>query len=240
MMRARLFLAIAMSLLLATPARSARPVDEGGVIAALETALARAGAGENLEVEPRRADLVRRLMEGGHRDFAAEILHYDPTKHRFTALVRPAGASDGNPVRLSGRFYEIIELPVLRRPVPKGRTLSDADLDWRPFRLERIGADVVEDTTSIAGMTATRRLAAGRPLRARDLSRPVMVSKGAVVTMVLDAPGISLGALGRTLKSGAAGEIIPVMNLRSKRTIEAQVTSPTTVRIPNRAGRTIR
>ncbi len=239
-MIARTLLALAFALVCAFTSADARPAGDDGVGAALARALEAAGVGERLRVESRQRAQLRRLESLGGTGYDVEIVDFDPTSRRFAALVGPSDGEDGERVHLSGRAYEMIALPVLRRSVPRGRELTRADLEWRDFRLDRIGADVVEGKDDVAGMVAARRLAAGRPLRARDLTRAVMVAKGAVVTMVLDVPGISLGTLGRALRPGAEGDLIPVMNLRSKRTVEARVSAPDRVRVPRRAGLAIR
>ncbi len=237
MMIPRLALAFGLALALIAPApSSALSSGEAAIFEAIENALRDAGAGERLRVETNRRDLMRRLVRAGNGNLAVEIVDFDPASRRFAAVLRLGAGESLTTTRLAGRAYEIVDLPVPRRAVPRGAELTRADLDWRPFRLDRLGADVIEDEAAIVGMTSRRRLGAGRPLRAGDLTPPVVVAKGKVVAIVLEVPGISLGTLGRALADGAEGAFIPVMNLRSKRTIEARVTSPATVRVATRAG----
>jgi flagella basal body P-ring formation protein FlgA len=60
---------------------------------------------------------------------------------------------------------------------------------------------------------------------------PVLVTKGAAVTMVLESPGLLLTVKGQALEDGAKGETIRIMNTQSSRTVEAVVTAAGTARV---------
>ena len=62
--------------------------------------------------------------------------------------------------------------------------------------------------TDVAGMEARRALKAGELIRTSDLKRPTMVAKGSTVTMLFEAPGMRLSAVGRALAEGAEGDTI--------------------------------
>jgi len=72
---------------------------------------------------------------------------------------------------------------------------------------------------------------AGEFLRSSDLKRPALVAKGSNVTMVFEAPGIHLTAVGRALAEGGEGDSIAVLNPTSYRQVVAVVTAPGTVRV---------
>jgi flagella basal body P-ring formation protein FlgA len=74
-------------------------------------------------------------------------------------------------------------------------------------------------------------LRAGEFLRVSDLKRPTLVAKGSTVTMVFEAPGITLTATGRALAEGGEGDPIPVLNPTSFRQVVAVVTAAGTVRV---------
>jgi flagella basal body P-ring formation protein FlgA len=52
-----------------------------------------------------------------------------------------------------------------------------------------------------------------------------------MVTVSLKAGGISLTGSGRALEDGSHGETIQIMNLQSKRTLEASVIAPSHVSV---------
>jgi flagella basal body P-ring formation protein FlgA len=59
---------------------------------------------------------------------------------------------------------------------------------------------------------------------------PILVTKGSTVTMVFEAPGVTLTASGRALGEGGIGETVTILNPASYRQIAAVVTGPGTVR----------
>ena len=58
-----------------------------------------------------------------------------------------------------------------------------------------------------------------------------MVAKGTMVTVTLRSSGISISGTGRALEDGSLGESIQIMNIQSKRTLEASVIAPDRVRV---------
>ena len=75
-------------------------------------------------------------------------------------------------------------------------------------------------------------MAADMPFAAADLSAPPLVEKNAAVTLVLEAPGLSLSAQGRALEAAPRGALVPVMNLASRSVVEGEVIGPGRVRVP--------
>jgi flagella basal body P-ring formation protein FlgA len=64
-----------------------------------------------------------------------------------------------------------------------------------------------------------------------DVKHPTLVAKGATVTMVFEAPGLSLSASGRALAEGGEGDSITVLNTVSYRQVQATIIGPGTVRV---------
>jgi flagella basal body P-ring formation protein FlgA len=82
----------------------------------------------------------------------------------------------------------------------------------------------------IKGMQARRVLSAGQPLRGTDVRRPIVVSKGQMVTMTFAAPGVEVTAMGRAMSEGGIGDTVTLQNPASYRMISATVIGPGTVR----------
>jgi flagellar basal body P-ring formation protein FlgA len=80
-------------------------------------------------------------------------------------------------------------------------------------------------------------VSAGTPLRNADLMKPEIVQKNDTVMLHYEVPGIVLTLRGKALESGAEGDMISVLNVNSKRTIQGIVTGPgrVTVSAPNTA-----
>jgi len=87
------------------------------------------------------------------------------------------------------------------------------------------------------GKAARRVVRAGQPLRNADLMRPEIVQKNDTVMLYYEVPGIVLTMRGKALESGAEGDLVSVLNVNSKRTIQGIVTGPgrVTVSAPHAA-----
>jgi flagella basal body P-ring formation protein FlgA len=64
----------------------------------------------------------------------------------------------------------------------------------------------------------------------RDFTAPILVRRGAIVTIRLETPNMSLTARGKALENGSAGDVIRVVNLQSNKTIQVEVTAENDVR----------
>ena len=211
--------------------RAGRRVPREVVLRELGQALIDAGAGEGLQIELANRDLALYSAEHETAAVAVDIFDFDPRTARFRARIWLVGNNEENGIDVSGRAHRVIEVPVLRIPIAVNATIDGSDVEYRKIRRERLAADTVADARDVVGMAAKRRLRAGVPLRAGDLRVPVMVAKGALVTITYEAPGLQLSATARALENGGDGALIRVSNLHSKRTVEAIVISPTLVRV---------
>jgi flagellar basal body P-ring formation protein FlgA len=58
------------------------------------------------------------------------------------------------------------------------------------------------------------------------VQRPEAVERNALILMTYEQPGLNLSMRGKALAAGAVGDVIQVVNLNSKRTVEAVITGP--------------
>jgi flagella basal body P-ring formation protein FlgA len=61
--------------------------------------------------------------------------------------------------------------------------------------------------------------------------RPELVQRNENVTLVFEVPGIMLTSRAKALESGTEGDLISVLNMQSKRTVQGVVTGPNTVTV---------
>lgn len=132
------------------------------------------------------------------------------------------------------------EIVVPLRDIPRGAVIAETELAYESVPAHRASATVATAIADLAGMEARRNLRAGEPVRFTDVKRPVLVAKGATVTMIFEAPGVKLSATGRAMAEGGMGQSITVLNPVSHRQIEAVVTGPGTVRAGAAPGRLVR
>lgn len=163
---------------------------------------------------------------------AVEDAAYDARSRRFTAiLVAPADDPTAQRIRVTGRLYKMAEVPVLAERLARGDIITKGHIRWIKMRSRLIQRDVVLDVADLIGKTPRRGLRAGVPVRASDVQRPLLVTKGSMVTMALNLPYMRLTSLGRALDNGAAGQTIRVTNLQSNKVVAAVVTGTNKVKV---------
>lgn len=165
---------------------------------------------------------------GGMDGFEIESAAYDPETQRFSAAARD---TNGRVLRLQGRVEEGIDLPVLGREMASGEPVTADDIVLVRVARSQLLSATITDPLEIEGRVAKRKLKPGVALRTGDLAKPLVVRKGDAVTIVYEAPGISLSARGKALKDGAAGDTIEIENAMSKKKVEAVVTGAGSVSV---------
>ena len=124
-----------------------------------------------------------------------------------------------------------MEIVVPAHDIARGAVLAEGDLTVKSIAVMRANDGIVRNASDAAGREAKRALRAGELMRNSDLKRPALVAKGSNVTMIFEAPGIHLTAVGRALAEGGEGDSIAVLNPTSYRQVVAVVMAPGTVRV---------
>jgi flagella basal body P-ring formation protein FlgA len=150
---------------------------------------------------------------------------YDARSRRFSATLTLPGSAALRlkPVRIAGQMVETVEVVVPLRAINRGDILQAADIMIERRPRETAAPDIVVETTAAIGKAARRNLSAGQLLRAGDLQRQEMVARNEVITIIYEAPGLSLTMRARAQEGGAQGDIISVMNLQSKKVLQGVV-----------------
>ena len=136
----------------------------------------------------------------------------------FALLVATPALADGS-----------ARIVVPARDIMRGETITDSDLAYQNVAADRAGA-VVTSMNDLSGMQARRYLRAGEAVRADDVKKPVLVTKGSTVTMIFEVPGITLTATGKAMSEGGMGDTVTVLNPISYRQISVTVTGAGEVR----------
>lgn len=243
----------ATQVLQAARAHSVIGVDAGGLSEVLVTRASRVISAKEIETIIARA-IAQKLGVGGDSEITARIdremralhveptatapvqiarLTYDPRNGHFEASLELPGSVVARrlPLRFSGTALETVETAVLTRPLARGEVVRQSDVAVERRPKAEISGDIATDPARIAGLSLRRALRAGQPIRHADLMRPELVQRNENVTLVFEAPGIMLTSLAKALETGAEGDLISVLNVQSKRTVQGIVTGPNTVTV---------
>jgi flagella basal body P-ring formation protein FlgA len=139
--------------------------------------------------------------------------------------------------RFTGSAVETVEAAVAARAINRGDILKQNDIviDRRPR--SEFASETPARTSDVVGLAARGNLRAGQALRGADLMKPEIVKKNDMVLLHYEVPGIVLTMRGQATESGTEGDIVNVLNVQSKRTVQGIVTGPGRVTIlsPNTA-----
>jgi flagella basal body P-ring formation protein FlgA len=155
---------------------------------------------------------------------AVETIRYDRNTGRFAAIIQaPAGDPQAKRMRISGRSFRVLQIPVLAERLMRGDVISERDIVWTGVKAERLQTDVITDAADLIGMAPRRGLRAGVPVREADVQKPLLVKRGSTVTIRLSYGAMSLSAQGKALQHGSKGDVIQISNSQSNQVIEAEV-----------------
>jgi flagella basal body P-ring formation protein FlgA len=161
-------------------------------------------------------------------DLQATRVYYEPRSGRFDVTFEMPGSAIARrlPLRYTGTAIETVEAAIVARPLGRGEVIKASDIVIERRPKAEIRGDVVKTIDHVAGLATRRALRAGEPLRTVDLTKPEIVQRNEAVTLVFEAPGLLLTIRGKALESGAQGDMINVLNIQSKRTVQGTVTGP--------------
>jgi flagella basal body P-ring formation protein FlgA len=216
-------------------ARAGQIVSRATIVEALEAAIDDAGNTGPIEIELRNHGQRLVVPEGSAPSIAVADLDLNRRSGRFSAvLVAPIGDPQANRIRVTGRAIKMAEIPVLRHAASSGDIVGTDDIDWLLVPAAKVGRNVITDADDLIGKAAKRTIRPGRPVRARDLGRPVVIEKGAIVTMTLTSPSMIITATGRAEEDGGKGDVVRVRNSQSRNVVQGVVAGPTDVIIQPR------
>lgn len=151
-------------------------------------------------------------------------LNFDkPSAHWSGNLIFLADSQVITAMPAAGRYDQLAEVPVLKRPVRNGEIIRDTDIEIRDLPLAQVRVDVVTDIASLIGKSPLHSISAFRPIRDHEIAMPPLVKKNNIVQMHYQSPGMEIITTGQALEDGAKGSVIGVRNLTSKRVVQAVV-----------------
>ena len=141
----------------------------------------------------------------------------DRASGRFAAIVVK---SDGSTSRIDGAAVLTIPVPVVTRQMLPDEIITKTDLAVVDMPQARIGGFTVTDKQQLLGMQVRRVLARGRPIQRQSITPPVVIARGARVTIEVKSGSLFLSAQGKALSDAFLGQNVRVVNLNSNKTVQ--------------------
>ena len=79
------------------------------------------------------------------------------------------------------------------------------------------------ELSNYVGKEVVRTIYPGRAISARDISEPILVRRNSRVKMIYKLGRLQINTGGRAMGQGAAGDMISVMNLDSRKRVEGRI-----------------
>lgn len=206
--------------------RASRVVDSHAIRASLRAAVVeRIGAGHEFEIELDNRLMALHVPTSAPPSIAVQRFQIDPNTHRFSALlVSPDTAPYTVQASVTGRLYELLDVPVPSRRIMRGEVVADRDIEMRQIRTAGLSPNAILDPGLLIGQSARRTLLTGAPVQENAIEPPVLVQRGGLVTVTLRAQRMVLTARAKALQAGSLNDVVRVMNMQSKQVIEGVVT----------------
>ena len=134
---------------------------------------------------------------------------------------------------IDGDVYRTVHAPydvalreprwVLVRPVPSGQVLNADMFQLRPIEVGFTSSRHALSPSELVGAVAAKPLRAGFTVGERDITRPLVVRKGEIVTVLIQSGSVEARDMGVAQQSGHVGELIAVKLNHSGRELTGRV-----------------
>jgi flagella basal body P-ring formation protein FlgA len=163
---------------------------------------------------------VRRIVvEGGAPDVQVQKVVTRSQPARSATVTRASAVR-------AAQAPKTVQLLAYTRNIAAGEPVSDTDVNWADVIASESPYDSVMDPDMLVGKVARRPLRAGAPALKRDIVGAKIIHRDEIVSVVFRDEGMRLSLHGRAMTDAAAGESVQVMNLASKKILEAVAVGP--------------
>jgi flagella basal body P-ring formation protein FlgA len=138
-------------------------------------------------------------------------------------IVRSGEASGPAPAAASSAAAKV-EVLTYNRSLEAGEIVQPEDLSWTKLAAAPAGAP--RDADALIGKAARRPLRSGAAASTRDVTNPLVVKRDDMVEVVFAMDGVNLSLQAKAMGAAAVGDTVSLMNLSSKKVIQAVVAAP--------------
>lgn len=201
--------------------RAATVVDEAMLTELVSADLARRGIlTQGMSADVQFATAVAPINAEAVAEPASVVsLRYLPGTGAFTARVVLAGVAQ--PLDLSGTIELMMSVPHLTATLPAGAVLKATDIEFRDVPLRFAESTGVAQLDQLIGKALVRQSRDGMMLKPADVTTPLLIGKNDLVTIYFRKGPLTLTVKGQAITGAASGAPLQVLNLMSRRVINA-------------------
>jgi flagellar basal body P-ring formation protein FlgA len=113
---------------------------------------------------------------------------------------------------------------VYARNIAVGEIVQASDLQWSDEAVA--GPDTPGEVERVIGMAARLPLREGAAVAVHELVAAKVIRRDQMISVDYEDGGVSLSLSGKAMADGAVGDVVQVMNLTSKKVLQAVATAP--------------
>jgi flagella basal body P-ring formation protein FlgA len=220
--------------------RAGQEIHRAEIVDALMSEFKDRGLDDDIEIDFGGRSMRLYVAANRPATVGIESLNHDPNTGRFVATISvPAGDPAAKRLRITGRVFTLVAVPVLAKKLYRGDVIRKHHLEWKKIRKSKVLRQTITEAEQLIGMAAKRLIGSNRPIRLAQVRRPLLIAKGGIVTIRLNYANMSLTAQGRSLDEGSLGDVVRITNSQSKKIVEARVTGANRVRVQGLGASTI-
>lgn len=157
---------------------------------------------------------------------AIHALQIDPDTKRWQGQAYILANGQTEIVKpVSGTYDVLVDVPVLIHQLRTHDVIAQSDIAMRPMPQRQLRKDTVTDAATLIGQSPRSAISAERPIRATEVTAPVVIKKGDAVELSFQTKYMSIKTTGVALEDGAVGAAIRVKNEKSEKAVSGRVAS---------------
>lgn len=122
----------------------------------------------------------------------------------------------------------LVDIVIAAKGISKGQKIHKDDVSIKQVAKHLARSNQFTDINQLIGGRSKRNVRVGQPINYNHICN---VCKGDRITIIAELKGMAVKTLGEALQDGQIGDNIRVKNVKSGKTIQAQVTSYSTVKV---------
>lgn len=143
--------------------------------------------------------------------------------------------SSGKRIVLVGKIVRLIMVPVLRRDLKRGESITPDHWELRSMPQDKLTSSTLLNPAELNGsVIRVNEVLANSPVKSSEVEINKAIRKNQLIKIRVLAPGLSIDAAGKALQDGKIGDTISVQNTSSNKKILGVVSAPGIVDLPFR------
>ncbi|SDR37069.1 flagellar basal body P-ring formation chaperone FlgA [Pseudovibrio sp. Tun.PSC04-5.I4] len=150
-------------------------------------------------------------------------INWSPRTSRFKVILNIVQEGRTKPISILGNASQMVSISTLARRLDRGTVITAKDIREERKPIGRYAGREFLAAADLIGMEVRRNMRAGSTLTPRDVGEPILVKRGAKVTVIYKIPGMNISTQGKAKSDGGKNDLIEIVNPISQKTILAEV-----------------